>query len=234
MNKLQLIIKNYFVLVMLFYSCGQVNISKPQPIDSDNINSFPKNLRGIWIDESDSLIIGRNYYELRINRHEKIALNELDTLDKYLLSQNKIYVIEPEEYTVLRGGFPYEIKHDTIFFNDRLIIYESLGSKACLRVLKNAYLLNLKLDFTWENQWWTLLLLEIDVNKNLIVRYICEHDLKNMTNYIEIYKEGGGIFGGGINYYIDANWTQKDIEEMIKNGAFTDTLFVRTYAGKLK
>ena len=57
-----------FVLVgaasVLFCSCSTFLFSRPQPVDAVNIYEFPTKFRGSWIEKSDTITIGNDYFRM--------------------------------------------------------------------------------------------------------------------------------------------------------------------------
>jgi len=221
-----LIVKIFIGILLLHSSCTEIYVSNPQPIDSKNINTFPKRFRGEWIGDGGSYTIGKDYFEIREYDEKNILKVNLDSSNRYLLKDDLIYIIDPDEEKDFIGGFPYEIKNDTIYYEELSIVEESLGRKAQLRKLNNKFILNLKQD----NLWWTIYLFETDINKNVIIRYLKAEDLNDEENHTHIYTCKRDF---GKKIYIEAEWTKKELIKMINKGAFSDTLIILSPEGKI-
>ena len=74
------------------------------------------------------------------------------TSNKYKFEDGKIFVPDDD----LKTGYPYEIKHDTICF-DQVNVEESivLSDSVLLRSAKDCYVLNLK-----KKNWWEIVFIQ--------------------------------------------------------------------------
>lgn len=217
MNSIKIIL--IIGVLPLMISCGEVFISTPQPVDSKNIYLFPRGYRGMWTCEADTVIVGKDYFKSIQYSDEKVSKQEADTSSSYLLKDNKIYTINTKGESRFKGGFPYKLKNDTIYFQESEVMEIALGKRAFLRRVKKNYILNIK----QENQWWQVILIKKDEIGNIIVGELDMDDLEKYTNYKHIYTFEYRYLEDD---YIEANWTKKELLEMINKGSFLDTLAI--------
>lgn len=220
--------KKIFVvgMVPMIISCMGVYISTPQPVDSRDIISFPEKFRGFWIDEEASVIIDKKILKYTRYSEEKIPREKLDS-SAYILKNQKIYLLH-NEGTELRGGFPYKIKEDTLIFNEIQLLEVELGKGAFLRKLKKDYILNIK----QENQWWILILFRKDNTGNILITSLDHRDLEKFRNFDHIYSYYDYKYT--LIDFIEANWTQKELLEMIDQGLFSDTIRILGTNGEIR
>lgn len=197
-----------------FYtSCDNLYFNVPQPIDAKNSYEFPKEYRGKWIEEEDTIIIGKNYFIYKdYKQTHSIALNDLDTAT-YLLKHSKIYIKEKYSEIPLSEGYPYAIKNDTIHFKASEIYSFPLSKHNFLRKVNNNYIVN----STDKNNWWYLYLIQPKNDSMLYISILNEKDLELISNHQVIYKSSNTIF-------LNASWTVKDMDEFIKKGGFTSEI----------
>lgn len=205
-------------ILPFIFSCERVYISTPQPVDSKNIYSFPEKYRGVWAGEENTvMIIEKDIFRYIQKNDTKVPKHEIDS-SSYILKDHHIYVIDKEERE-LSKGFPYKIINDTVVFQEQEVYEIELGNNAFLKKVKKNHILNTK----QENQWWELILLNKDTNGNIIVCLLDIKDLNKFTNYehIHSFKPEYDRYD-----YIEANWTKKELLEMLDQGMFSDTLFI--------
>ena len=202
--------------IPLMISCDKVYISTPQPIDSKNIYLFPGEFRGMWTNEAETIIIGKDYFKYTQDNEASVSKQELDTSSSYVLKDHKIYIIDKEERTISEG-FPVKLENDSIYYKERGVYEIALGKRAFLRKVKKNYILN----FKEENQWWQLKLIRKDKKGNIYVEDLVESGINKFTNYKKIhsFKDEYSRFN-----YIEANWSKKELLDMINKGVFSDTL----------
>ncbi len=201
-------------LGMLLQSCDQFYFRSPQPVDEVNIETFPEAIRGLYMDQNDSIIFGADYFLSVDYTEKKIPQAEVDTSGSYILKDQKIYLLDKDEEIKLKGGYPYTVKEDTLYFSERSIIEIALGKKAFLRkVSGNNYMLNIKEEY----EWWTLIFMEVKADGAIVARYINEEDLEKIPGLKKIY-EGDG------DHYLEVNWTSASLNELLQSGIFSDTL----------
>ena len=205
-------------ILPLMISCSNVFISNPQPVDSKNIYSFPKAYRGIWTCETDTVIAEKDYFKYIQSSERFVSKLEVDTSSSYVLKDNKIYIIDTTDGK-LRGGFPFKLENDTLYYHGSEINEITLGKKAFLRKVKKNYILNVK----QENGWWELILIRKNKNGNIIAAGLDIHNLEKYTNYKNIYTFKEDEYSR--TDYIEATWTKKELLEIINKGAFSDIIF---------
>ena len=199
---------------MLLQSCDQFYFASPQPVDEANIERFPEAIRGIYIDQNDSIIFGADYFLSVDYIDKKIPQAQVDTSGYYILKDQRIYLLDKDEKIKVKGGYPYTVQNDTFYFSERSIIEIALGKKAFLRkVSGNNYMLNIK----EEHEWWTLIFVEVKADGAIVARYINEEDLEKIPGLKKIY-EGDG------DHYLEVNWTSTSLNELLQSGVFSDTL----------
>ena len=202
-----------FGICFLFSACDSFYFTSPQPVDSENIYEFPRKIRGAYSKNNDSVIFGKDYFKSIEYNEDQIPRHLADTSSSYILKNNKIYLVDNDEEIKLTEGFPYKLKDDTIFYKERTVFEIALGKKAFLRQVSNYYFLNVKKP----NQWWEIYLIEFADNDSVYTRYLDSDDLDKISNLRTIHSQKN-------EYYLEAEWTNFDINEIIKNGGFSDTL----------
>jgi len=199
---------------MLMQSCDQFYFASPQPVDEVNIERFPEAIRGLYIDQNDSITFGADYFLSVDYTNKKIPQAEVDTSGSYILKDQKIYLLDKDEEIRLKGGYPYTVKEDTFYFSERSIIEIALGKKAFLRkVADNGYMLNIK----EEHEWWTLIFIEVKSDGAVVARYINEEDLEKIPGLKEVYVDNE-------DHYLEVKWTSAALNTLVQNGLFSDTL----------
>ena len=202
----------------LIISCESISVSTPQPVDSKNITNFPGEFRGTWTCEGNTMIIGKDFYKYSQDFSVKIPKQLVDTSSSYLLKNNKIYYVDRRKLEI-GEGFPYTLENDTIYYTERNVSETTLGRKAFLRRVKKNYIVNVK----QENQWWQLALLEKNKAGEIIIRIQNLKELEKFTNHTHIQTLTGKY---ETFEFIEANWTRKELSEMLDKGMFSDTLMV--------
>lgn len=205
----------YFLgLVVLLQSCDQIYFSSPQPIDEENIETFPEAIQGVYMDQNDSIIFGDDYFRGVNFTDKKISKIEVDTSDHYILKDQKIYIVDKEQEIKVKGGFPFTIQDDTLYFTELTVMEIALGKKAILRKVGDNYILNIK----EEHEWYTLVFMEIAGNGDFTARILNEKDLKKMPGITRIYEDNGG-------HYLSAQMSSRTLNELFQKGVFSDTIF---------
>lgn len=199
----------------LLVSCDQFYFSDPLPTDAKNSYEFPREARGSWDEEGDSIVIGKNYL-LNVGYHEKkVALSEVRSSSRYQLKGNKVYVVDEDKGLKAKRGFPFKAKRDTIFYLEAEVFELTLGPETFLRKGEQVYLLNSRHG----NQWYEIFIIDLNDPEKIIIRYLNADDLDQLTNIERLHTAQN-------QYFLEANWTKRDITTLIQKGVFSDTLLV--------
>ncbi len=223
MKQLIKIVLSVAVVSLIFISCDNIYISKPQPVDTENIYTFPKKFRGMWLDGEDTVIVDKNTYLRIAYREKKAAMAVIDTSSSFLLKNNKIYLINKDNDLKIHGGFAYTVKDDTCFYRIPDITEINLGRSTFLRKVNNYYFINYKND----NHWWFINLIEKTNDGGILVTVPNLEHMENVASYDKIYSFE-------YDHYIEAEWTSGDMLNMVVKDVFIDTFFYLDPRNKLK
>ena len=144
---------------------------------------------------------------------------ELDS--NFYFLNNKVY---SKEIGSVEGGYNYVIKNDTIIIDVIDIELIEYGENAFLRKFNYGYILNLK--HKTMNNWWNIIFIDTRNKEGIIIRDLKGEDLEKNIN-CEILHED-------FSNYLIANWAKGDIENIIDNGGFSDTIMFLKYDKKIK
>jgi hypothetical protein len=227
------------VSLTVLTSCDTYHFSSPQPIDAVNLNQFPKEARGIWVDEQDhdTVVIGKKvvafhsyekqiilkpfgkwegimdrptgYYSFKSVKYDT-TLKMLDTVSNYIIKDNLIYEIK----NGLQRGCPFTVKKDTIYCVCKNKFILELGEKFFLReITKGQYIVNVheSLVIRPESEWWQILLMEIGTDK-----------VKTYFPNSKIRTEGELIYRSNDEYFFSTQWSRAGIQQKIKEGLFSN------------
>ncbi len=212
----------FLVISLIFCSCNPVFFTEPQPYGSKNIFEFPVKYRGVWMEGPDTIVISANAYLSVSYRNESVPKSLADTSSNYLLVNDKIFFVKKEDRLQLTGGYPYTVINDTIFYKNREVVEIFLGAKTFLRKVSDMHILNIKSD----DLWWEIILVEKAKNGGILGRRLSEDDMKLM-GIDPIMK------GENVNYF-DVKWKEKELEDIINRGCFSDTLVNLSVDNKIR
>lgn len=199
------------VVSIIVGGCETIYFSTPQPYNAKNIYEFPKEMRGLWVIDEDTILIDKNYFIYKeYKQTHSIAKKELDTSSIYILKNNKIYIKKKYEDISLSEGFPYRVHNDSVYFNARQVIKVALSYDTFLRKIDEDYILNTSNTTTW----WMLYLIRKTADNKLNVSTLKESDLKKSDNFDTIFVADDGLF-------IDAQWNTVDLKKIIQKGGFS-------------
>lgn len=216
MKQILLIIVS-MVAGLLLMSCDQFYFSTPQPVDARNIYEFPNKSRGSWTDNGDSIVIGRTNFMSIEYQEAKVSLKEAKGSSRYRLKRDKVYITDEEKGLKAKRGFPYTLKQDTLFYQEAEIFELKLGEGTFLRKVGDFYLLNSK----YSENWWEIYLVEIQPDESIVTRYLNKDDLSKIGDLKTLHVAEN-------QYFLEANWTKKDLTKLLQKGVFSDTLLVLT------
>lgn len=233
---------NLFLYVVLWgwlVSCDTYHFSSPQPIDVKDLVQFPKEARGVWVDEQDldTVVIAKNtiefysyerqvvikpfgawervmdrpagYYSFQSVRYDT-GLNVLDTVANYVIKDGLIYEIKYG----LKAGCPFFEKNDSLFCTCKNVFLLELGKKFFLRkISKGQYIINAheSLVIRPDSEWWQILFMEID-NDNRIRTYLPNATIRSDPSLIHRMKD---------EYFFSAQWSLADVRKNIRKGLFS-------------
>jgi hypothetical protein len=148
MNNRKKLVINYFVLatsLLINFSCTIYHIEFPQPIDVKNLYSFPKSMRGTWVNsdgksphdnwviKKNELLCGTNAPKIYNGIVDSVGKwkgqglkhieydnqkNAIDTVSDYILKNNRLYKWQDKDDNgkrFLSPGFPVALKNDTLY-----------------------------------------------------------------------------------------------------------------------
>lgn len=201
-------------LFVIFCACDKVYFTEPQPVRVMNLHEFPSSFRGTWVAGLDSTIVTRNLFQRIEHVDHVISKTEVDTSQLIVLYNNKIYYKDTTAEIILKGGYSYLLKNDSIYFTSREVIDIELGSTAYLRRSGKNYILNVNRD----DIWWELFLIEKNSKGDVLAKCLAPEDLAFIPNASIIY-EGNG------QHFVDASMDETNLNKFIDRGAFSDTVY---------
>lgn len=205
------------ILGLALVSCSELYLDKPQPIDSQNLYEFPDHYLGIWTDGQDTMLIEKDYCCMIEYSNERVAKSIADTSKAYLFKDGLVYLIDYRGEMMLKGGFPYQLVNDTVYFKERELTEVALSRNSFLRQAGKYHLLNMK----EENQWWEVLCLEETPDGHILFLMLSLDSLKHFAAHDYIYPD---TLNNKHDHYIKASWTAAEVVKMVEAGAFADTL----------
>jgi hypothetical protein len=195
------------LLLGLSVSCSTVFFDHPQPTDSRNMKSVPGKIQGTWKnvkkDHVESITISKTSYTKITIEKNRIPKALAETSKKYKIENDNIYLTPDDSET----GYPYEIIHDTIYFEQRSKEEIVLSDSVLLRAAKNCYILNLK-----KQNWWEIVFIqkmkngEIQISYPLPDTFMSLKDQFNITVLDSTRKD---------TTYFHADFKSKGIEKVI-------------------
>jgi hypothetical protein len=204
------IVRIAFMLPMIV-SCENVFFDQPQPVDSKNLISVPKELQGIWGAEwtaecktRDSIIIDKTSYRNITNECYFISNDELNNSEKYKIMDGKIYLFYRDDTLSYRYN---KLNDSTICYNKRHEELIPLSDSAILRKARKCYILNLRTD-----NWWEIIIIQKKENGEIMINYPFADDLIKMKSETDITlldstDEGAAFF--------HAEFKSKEMERII-------------------
>jgi len=149
--------------ILILQSCEVYHFENPLPTDASNVYEFPKEFRGAWVVDKDTITIGKNFFEVssvetakifngiwnrqqdsaRHNRNEdKVRYDHLKEVVVDSLGHPKDTVVRyifkgKKIYHVteegIEKGWPFVIKGDTIYCVQKAILRVDLNTSFFLR-----------------------------------------------------------------------------------------------------
>lgn len=218
------IISLAFVLIM-YSSCVSIYFNQPQPTDSKDLEKIPRNLRGIWVQNKDTVFVGKNVFRQIEWESNAMSKQEIDSNGSIVIRESKIYDIENDSLT----GYNFVERNDSVFIDIPGEFRFQLGEYAKLRVCTNKYyLVNIRKD----SIWWDTYLVEKQKNK-ILVRYPNSMDIKilestlNMSNIEQqIPEDEEAMSSLVLQDYWCVGMKSKELFRFINAGGFSDTVLV--------
>lgn len=206
-------------LILLFslHSCHNIYFENPQPVNSESLYEFPEELRGVWVENGDTLIIDNKQFKTIEFSKSIISKNEVDTSSAYTLIDQKIHLLKKEPVE----NYLYQLKNDTITFFKRNEDIWTLNDSNLLRPVKHYYILNVKDD----NGYWYMGMFK-KTKKNTIEFRINsgKYNVEILESILNVKSE---LLDDNIHLF-RSDITQKNMLKYIKNGGFSDTVFILT------
>ncbi|MFH1001041.1 MAG: hypothetical protein V1783_09390 [Bacteroidota bacterium] len=205
--------RNIFFIIglLILTACERTYFSVPQPVDSKNIYEFPKEIRGLWVNNFDTIVIGSTQFKSLEYKEFKVEKSIADTSSSYIFRNGKVFLVNNDKS--LSERLNYSIVNDTVVILKREVQEISLSQNSFLRAIDFGYILNIKN----EEHWWELYLIEPNVNGRIIVTSLKHDNLDVRFNEEILHKKES-------TYYLNVKWTKNDLSQIINNGIFCDTL----------
>lgn len=212
---------------LLTVSCVSIYFNKPQPIDSKNIKKFPKNMRGTWVSDGDTVTVRKKTFRKVEWAYESISRAEIDSNESLIIKNNQLFDLESDS----SKGYYYKVHDDSFLVYIPQIIEYKLDEKVLFRrVPEKYYTLNVNVD----SIWWDVFLIERLGNGTVVVRYpqkkeldILETILGNedleivITHYVE-----DEFTTSEFQKFWNVGLTSKQLLEFVDKGGFSDTTLV--------
>jgi len=216
----------YTILVLCTFSCVSVYFDQPQPVDAKNMKKFPKKLRGTWVQDDDTTLVGKTIFRKVEWNSKLLSRTEIDTNDALVIRGDKIYNLDEDS----TKGFNFVIQNDSILINVSQVIEYKLGNAALLRsVSKDYYILNVRKD----SIWWNVFLIEKKSDGTILAMYPKKGELsilktifENDDLEIKIPYVEDKLTTSEFQKFWKVELTSKQIIEFRNKGGFTDTSLV--------
>jgi len=154
------------LILALTVSCSTVFFDNPQPADSRNMKSVPKQIQGTWKniskDYEESITIDKTSYTKVTRENNRVPKARAETSKKYKIEDGKIFLTDED----IKTGYPYELRNDTIYFwqrNEELIV---ISDSVLLRQAKDCWVLNLK-----KKNWWEVIFIQKMKDGEILISY---------------------------------------------------------------
>lgn len=220
-------IRNTFIIasaVFLLSSCHEVLFQEPQPVGVKNETKVPKKLRGVWIDDGDTIIINKEGYLKIRNTTNEYKLKPDDTLQRYEFIEKDGYLYIKDGPDVSYGKIT-ESNDSVLTVNVRRIEQIMLDNNNVLRKAGEYYILNMRDDRY--DQWWQPCLITINSEKDIIFKGIDYSDLKLIDSRNVLFDEDEVT-------YINSRLSEEEMIDLIEKGFFSDTITVFRTKDKIK
>jgi hypothetical protein len=174
------------LLIIIICSCSNALFDQPQPVNTKNLKKIPKELHGIWNNDSDTIIIDKSSYTHIVVYEDHITKAEVDTSRDVKMVKDELFLTN--EDTNIKD-FNYILKNDTFFYTTRSIgNLFSLSDSVLLRKTKETYICNVK-----KGNWWELFIIQKGKNGEIKIYFpdgniLNENPLKYGISIIDTVK----------------------------------------------
>lgn len=195
------------IAAILFASCTQVYFTEPQPPNTKSDALFPKEIRGTYILEEDTVHINIASYRYPEEYSKAIHTSELDTISGIRIEGNLVY----DDEIPIEEGIPYRILNDTLYYNTVLYVEQQLSENFQIKQDGNFMVVNQKEE---DEEHWTVYLLKKRRNGNISIYTVGDFGDKidkffGITEFEKIGKR---------SYLVEP--TKKEFRKLIKKGLF--------------
>lgn len=203
--------KNYFfgnmlcVVIIFFFSCEPQSIVKfkdPQPVGSENLNSFPSRFTGHYVNDETSLAMIISAQQI-VSRHEADLAEHKDSLQNYFdIAYDSILDKETS------ARYHFTINGDTAYWHHTLpfdTIF-SIEKGGVLRKLRGHYFLNMPVD----SGYWNVRKIDLVKGKLVVADIIDSADIANLQEITQTANDSTYVFKP----------TRKQFKKYVKNDGF--------------
>jgi len=205
------IISTIIILTGLFSCEPPATFTEPQPVDTDNLSKFPRQLQGKYLSLSDSstLTINDNFIERIYDFDYKVHLNQLDSNTR--LSGDTLINLETSERELIKREGDSLMIHihnvDTLF---------QMNYDNVVRKFKGYYFLNTRYDKTS----WSVEKMQLSKGQLIISGISKEQDIENLKEITETANDTVATY--------NFTTTKRQFRKFVKNDGFRDNeTFVR-------
>jgi hypothetical protein len=160
-------------------SCGTVYFDNPQPVNSKNLRSIPKEIQGTWKTRNrypdavtfneDAISIDKHSFRKYSTVYYTIARTEIDNSPIYKLNEGKIFITRNGK----SHSYPYILVNDSIHYSNREVeMRYELSETVLLRKAKGCYVVNLKYK-----EWWEVVFIQKSEEGDILIIYPVGEDL---------------------------------------------------------
>ena len=221
-----------FLSGVLYFAAGCVHFVNPQPIDQPEEKVFPREYRGTYVADKDTIRIeAKRYY----SSFERSFYGSVHDFDAVRIKGNKAYFIDAEdEQNPIGYGVIQRQWGDSIEGVYREGYQHNLGNSIQLRRVDAGYLLSSK----HHSSWWdlgllflkddTLIALQLDVD-TFLARIDPSHIIYRFNSKGQLVGDLEGVIRKDSipnvshgNVYVDLDWTRKQWDAEIAKGIFAE------------
>lgn len=154
----------FVLLYTIFFSCTYPYFNQPQPVDAENLKDVPEELRGIWTNDNDSIIIDKYSFAHIVHSldQSEISKSDMEMTADFKLVNNKIFYVGG--VMSYYAACDYVFKNDTFFLTGRAVNQLNLSDSVLLRKTRNLYVCNIQRE-----NWWEILVMGKEKNGEIII-----------------------------------------------------------------
>ena len=210
----------FFALIsLIFTSCTTIFFESPQPEGVKALETFPENLRGTFLSETDTFIVEEKSYSFPLIYEDQLSMDSVQKNPNMQIKDGLFY----QNDLPVKTGIKFTERNDSIHYKKHIRAYKTISDSMILKKFKKYFVLS---EYNKEYKYWSVMLIRPvadDLQINMVGYLKTEDDTGPDSDYdarLDKFMKITDFKKLERNTYL-ANPTKSEFKKLVDKGLFS-------------